>query len=73
MGPEVTLVNPAYETALELKQVLDENDLLCRPESSNPEKYRFYVSDLAEKFTSFAASILPGQVKETKQINIEEY
>ena len=24
-----TLVNPAYETALELKQVLEEADLLC--------------------------------------------
>ncbi len=73
MGPEVTLVNPAYETALELKQILDENGLLCGQDSSDLEKYCFYVSDLAEKFTSFAASILPGQVKETKQINIEEY
>jgi len=52
---------------------LEENDLLCVQKSSDLEKYHFYVSDLAEKFTSFAASILPGQVKETKQINIEEY
>lgn len=73
MGPEVTLVNPAYETALELKQVLEEKGLLCEPESNCAEKYCFYVSDLAEKFTDFAASILPGQVKETKQINIEKF
>lgn len=73
MGPEVALVNPAYETALELKQILEEKSLLCGPESGAEEKYQFYVSDLAEKFTSFAASILPGQVRETKQINIEEF
>lgn len=73
MGPEVTLVNPAYETALELKQILEKNGLLCQPAKLSGEKYCFYVSDLAEKFTSFAASILPGQVKETKQINIEEF
>lgn len=73
MGPEVILVNPAYETALELKQVLGESGLLCEPEPDTAHKYHFYVSDLAEKFTSFASSILPGQVKETKQINIEEF
>lgn len=73
MGPEVTLVNPAYETALELKQLLEEKGLLCDGDKGDLEKYRFYVSDLAEKFTSFSTSILPGQVKETKQINIEEF
>lgn len=73
MGPEVTLVNPAYETALELKQVLSESRLLNDEGDSSQDKYRFYVSDLAEKFTNFASSILPDQVKQTKKINIEEF
>lgn len=73
MGPEVTLVNPAYETALELKQVLRESQLLNEEDDSSQDKYRFYVSDLAEKFTNFASSILPDQVKQTKKINIEEF
>lgn len=73
MGPEVTLVNPAYETALELKQILSEKGLLGDERAADEEKYRFYVSDLAEKFTGFATSILPGAVKETRQINIEEF
>lgn len=73
MGPEVTLVNPAYETALELKQVLSESQLLNEENESSQDKYRFYVSDLAEKFTNFASSILPDQVKQTKKINIEEF
>ena len=74
MGDEVTLVNPAYETALELRALLEKKGLsrgAAAPEDG--EKYQFYVSDLAEKFPDFATSILPEEVKETKKINIEEY
>jgi glutamate racemase len=74
MGDEVTLVNPAYETAIELKELLKEQSLLRDPAADvDGEKYQFYVSDLAEKFTNFATSILPNEVKETKKINIEEF
>lgn len=73
MGDQVTLVNPAYETAIELKGLLEENELTCESDGEEGEKYQFYVSDLAEKFTAFATSILPDQVKETKKIHIEEY
>lgn len=74
MGEDVTLVNPAYETAIELKELLKERGLDCNPSlPAKGEKYRFYVSDLAEKFTDFATSILPNEVKETRKINIEEY
>lgn len=72
MGGEVTLVNPAYETAIELKALLRDRNMECG-QSAGGEKYQFYVSDLAEKFTAFATSILPDEVKETKKINIEEY
>lgn len=73
MGNDVTLVNPAYETAIECKQLLKDSGMECDPETMTGEKYQFYVSDLAEKFTAFATSILPNEVKETKKINIEEY
>lgn len=74
MGEDVTLVNPAYETAIELKKLLAKRGLDCDPSvSADKEKYQFYVSDLAEKFTDFATSILPNEVKETKKINIEEF
>lgn len=74
MGEEVTLVNPAYETAIELKHLLTEQELACDPSfHAEGEKYQFFVSDLAEKFTDFATSILPNEVKETRKINIEEY
>jgi len=74
MGEDVVLVNPAYETAIELKQLLEERGL--ERDGAEPlqgEKYQFFVSDLAEKFTSFATSILPNEVKETRKIDIENY
>jgi len=73
MGSDVTLVNPAYETALELKGLLDQGDLTCIPGQKEGEQYQFYVSDLAEKFTAFATSILPNEARETRKINIEIY
>lgn len=74
MGEGVTLVNPAYETAIALKKLLAEKGLLneaAPPLGSNP--YQFYVSDGAEKFKQFANSIIKYGILSTKTINIEEY
>lgn len=74
MGDEVTLVNPAYETALELKNLLARENLANVKEVDSPSlMYRFYVSDAADKFKVFANSILPFDIKTTKQINIDEF
>ena len=75
VGDSVNLVNPAYETARELGELLQEKGI------ENPgyerqkaqERYQFYVSDAADKFKRFANSILPYDVETTKKINIEEY
>lgn len=72
MGEEVTLVNPAYETAVELKQLLQEKDLVCGQRNQDCQ-YQFFVSDMAERFSAFATSILPDKVKVTTHINIEEF
>ena len=72
MGDSVRLVNPAYETALELKRLLTKEGLLSQ-ETKQEFPYRFYVSDLAEKFKSFANSILPYDVEMTQKIDIEKY
>lgn len=71
MGKDVTLVNPAYETALELKQLLQEKKL-DRIEKDKAS-YQFYVSDLAAQFQEFANSILPYDVADTEMIDIEAY
>lgn len=71
LGDAVHIVNPAYETAMDLKNVLKEKNMVN--DSGEPGQYEFYVSDAAEKFTEFANSILPYDVAATKAINIEEY
>lgn len=71
MGEKVHLVNPAYETAVTLKHVLEEKGI--RRQEWGPTEHKFYVSDGAEKFKAFANTILPCDVVETDAINIEQY
>lgn len=83
LGEDIQLVNPAYETAMELKTLLEKQGLLndTRGKESVQEgqavcangTYEFYVSDTADKFKQFANSILPYDIRTTQQINIEEY
>lgn len=75
MGEDVTLINPAYETAVQLKTLLKSMEMNCDEKTTlqAEEKYQFFVSDMAEKFRSFATAILPDEVRETIKINIEEY
>lgn len=73
MGDGVRLVNPAYETAIELGHVLAEKNLLSTGTGMEEFPYKFYVSDLADKFKTFANSILPYDVRMTQKIDIEKY
>ena len=73
VGDKIKLVNPAYETAMDLKALLQENDLENPDVEGDHGSYSFYVSDAADKFKQFANSILPYDIETTKQINIEEY
>lgn len=74
VGENVTLVNPAYETAIELKQMLSEMDMLNEEEPGlGSNRYQFYVSDKAERFVRFANSIINYGILSAKTVNIEEY
>lgn len=74
IGEKVTLVNPAYETALELKQLLAQYDMLNdEAPGLGSNRYQFYVSDKAEKFVRFANSIIKYGILSAKTINIEDY
>ena len=72
MGEEVMLVNPAYETAAKLKELLKEKGIE-NPGTGKKAPHEFYVSDAAERFMSFANSILPYDVDTTRTVSIEEY
>lgn len=74
MGDKVTLVNPAYETAKELKQLLKKEGLeKGTPKNRKIATDQFYVSDSASKFYRFAKWILSCDIDMAHQINIEEY
>ena len=73
LGDRVNLVNPAYETARCLKELLEEQDLVNDGAGEETGlQYQFYVSDAAEKFKNFANSILPCEIEEAQLIQIEE-
>ncbi len=71
IGESVKLVNPAYETAKSLKEMLREKELLA-PAGTEAD-YSFYVSDAADQFISFANSVLPRRVDSISMVDIEAY
>lgn len=74
MGSKVTLVNPAYETTQELRRMLGQMNLLNEePPKLGSNRYQFYVSDKAEKFMTFANSIIKYGILSAKTIHIEKY
>lgn len=73
LGEKIHLVNPAYETAMDLKGLLEEQHMAHGVRDTEHASYDFYVSDTADKFKQFANSILPYDIETTQKINIEEY
>ncbi|MCM1159163.1 MAG: glutamate racemase [Bacteroidales bacterium] len=71
MGEDVHLVNPAFETAKCLKELLTEQGILNT--GRHKPEYEYYVSDGVDKFISFADSVLPCHVTDTRVIDIESY
>lgn len=75
-GEGVTLINPAYETAMELRSLLQSESLLSanRQELGSGEpQYRFYVSDMAGQFRQFANSIIKYGILAAEKIDIHKY
>lgn len=73
MGDKIQIVNPAYETAMDLKRLLEEEEMANDETTEHHSEYFFYVSDAAEKFRKFANTVMPFDVPTTNVVNIEEY
>ena len=71
--PILGVVIPAYETAMDLKCLLEENDMANDGTEGQHSNYSFYVSDAAEKFRKFANTVMPFDVPITNVVNIEGY
>ncbi|PKM94832.1 MAG: glutamate racemase [Firmicutes bacterium HGW-Firmicutes-1] len=67
---DVTLINPANETAAVLDKLLTSKDL---KHDDHEPIHEFYVSDRANKFEAFAKIILQRQTLHVQHINIENY
>ena len=63
-GSGITLVNPAYTAAMELKQLLEEKNLSST--SSSDIEHKFYASDSPESFRSFASRILETDIQDVQ-------
>jgi len=74
-GERVHLINPAFETAKELKKLLEDREILRegKPSDTSESKYSFFVSDEPGKFWSFAESVLEFSVPAAEKIRIEEF
>jgi glutamate racemase len=75
-GETISLINPAYETAMELRSMLADLNLLSdhRPAlGQGVPQYRFYVSDMAEQFQQFANSIIKYGILASEKIDIHTY
>lgn len=73
MGDKIQIVNPAYETAMDLKRLLEKEEMANDETTEHHSEYSFYVSDAAEKFRKFANTVMPFDVPTTNVVNIEEY
>ncbi len=71
MGPDVSLINPAEETAIDLMQALDQHNL--QNELRSRSQYRYYVSDNADKFSKVGGNFLNRSVFNIDKIDIEKY
>jgi len=70
MGAGVVLIDPALETARELKEILGSRGLLSEKLSGSNE---YYASDLAYRVKDFAESILPDEDINAVKIDITKY
>lgn len=67
----IELVNPAVETALELKALLEERNLLNK--NNKETSYEYYVSDLPNKFKKIGEDFLEKTIGDVSVIEIQKY
>lgn len=68
---DVALINPAFETAKQVKELLTEKDLLTEKKTSS--NIEFYVSDDPEKFRRIGGNILDKNITHIEKIDIEDF
>lgn len=68
---KIHLINPAVETALRLKELLIQEDLLN--DSDDRPRYDFFVSDLPERFQTIGEEFLNKPFENVSVVEIQKY
>ena len=71
VGPDVTLVDSAEETARAVKRILSEMNLTTTV--TKPKPHRFYVSDVPEKLKNTSRYFVAKPIKKVEKIFIDSY
>ncbi|NLM07037.1 MAG: glutamate racemase [Tissierellia bacterium] len=69
LGDEINLINPALETAVEVKKILEEKNLLTERNSFGEISY--YVSDSPEKFRRIGGNLVQMNIKDPKKVDVD--
>ncbi len=70
-GNKIRLVNPAEETALDLKKMLEDKNLL-NMQTEKPE-YRYFVSDMPERFMNIGQNFIQKPFDNISVVEIQKY
>ncbi|UCE18600.1 MAG: glutamate racemase [Gemmatimonadota bacterium] len=71
MGPDITLIDSAEETARELRALLQKRELLRRHREDARRTY--YVSDVPHRFREVAERFLGNSLGSVERVDIEKY
>lgn len=71
VGEEIKLINPAKETALDLREILDKCSMLNSQEVEGSCKY--FVSDINEQFSNVAGKFLKRKIDNLEKVEIQRY
>jgi glutamate racemase len=71
LGEKVQLIDSATETAIEVKEYLQDTNQLNERQSGGTQK--FYVSDIPDQFTRIARHFLGREVENVIRIDITKY
>lgn len=69
LGEQIKLVDPAFETAKELKKYLKSNDMLNTNEKLGTQ--RFYVTDDSDKFKRIGELFLQKEITNINKVHVE--
>lgn len=72
VGEEIVLVNPAKETAKDLKNILEDNNII-KGSNSEAGTHEYYVSDIPDKFAEIAKEFLNEDIDDIHNVEIQKY